>query len=147
VPSTLQLDPAIPRVSLLEFDPVNQQPPGYLKHIGNHLRDITVSPGVTQDQLALANHITQSINNVQGWLEAVRADAAKLVHMNNAQLSQAGPILDDLFSQANYAFVGKFDPNTGNVMNGVAQIHYDIQKLATFDIQPCTNTNGQNSCA
>jgi serine/threonine protein kinase len=143
----LLIDPKIARVALLEFDVVNQQPPGYLKHIGNHLRDITVSPGVTPDQLALATHVTRDISNVQVWLQAVRSDAVKLMYMNNAQLSQAEPILDDLFTQANYAFVGQFDPNTGNVKEGVAQIHYNIQKLATFDVQPCTISNGQNSCA
>jgi serine/threonine protein kinase len=143
----LLIDPKIARVALLEFDVVNQQPPGFLKHIGNHLRDITASPGATPDQLALATHITQDIANVQVWLQAVRSDAVKLEQMNNAQLSQAGPVLDDLFTQANYAFVGQFDPNTGNVREGVAQIHYNIQKLATFDVQPCMITNGQNSCA
>jgi hypothetical protein len=145
----LEIDPVIARVALLEFDPVNQQPPGYLKHMGNHLREITTSPGVTAQQRALAIHINQDINNVQVWLDAVRADAVKLVHMNNAQLSQpaALQILDDLFTQANYAFVGQFDPNTGSVKEGAVQIHYNIQRLATFDVTPCMTTNGKNSCA
>src|SRR5207253_1499974 len=30
------IDPTTARVALLTFDPVNQQPPGYLEHIGNH---------------------------------------------------------------------------------------------------------------
>jgi serine/threonine protein kinase len=145
----LYIDPVIARVALLEIDPVNQQPPGYLKHMGNHLRLITTSPGVTPGQRALAIRINQDINNVQGWLNAVRADAVKLVHMNNAQLSQpdALQILDDLFTQANYAFVGQFDPNTKSVKEGAVQIHYNIQRLATFDVTPCTTTNGKNSCA
>jgi len=149
VPPGVGLDPIIPRVSLLEFDPVNQQPPGYLRHIGTHLREITIAPGVTPAQHALAIRINQDINNVQGWLEAVHADAKTLVQMNNAQLSQPGTFqtLDHLFTQANYAFVGQFDPNTGLVKEGVVQIHYNIQALATFDVTPCTINNGQNSCA
>ncbi len=135
------------RVALLEFDPVNQQPPGYLKHIGNHLRELTMSPGVTADQRALAIRVTQAIDNVQGWLENVHADALKLVSMDNAQLSQpaASSTLNDLLTQANYAFVGKFDPNTSTVQEGVVQVHYNIQGLATFDITSCIN-NGKNSC-
>ena len=149
VPPGVGLDPSIPRVALLEFDTVNQQPPGYLRHIGNHLREITISPGVTPAQQALAIRINQDINNVQGWVNAVHADAKTLVQMNNAQLSQPGALhtLDDLFTQANYAFVGQFDPNTSTVKEGVVQIHYNIQRLATFDVTPCTINNGQNSCA
>ncbi len=145
----LYIDPVIARVALLEIDPVNQQPPGYLKHMGNHLRLITTAPGTTPAQRALAIRINQDINNVQGWLNTVRADAVKLVHMNNAQLSQpdALQILDDLFTQANYAFVGQFDPNTNSVKEGAVEIHYNIQRLATFDVTPCTTTNGKNSCA
>jgi len=145
----LYIDPVIARVALLEIDPVNQQPPGYLKHMENHLRLITTSPGVTPEQRALAIRINQDINNVQGWLNTVRADAVKLVHMNNAQLSQPGALqtLDDLFTQANFAFVGQFDPNTSSVKEGAVEIHYNIQRLATFDVTPCSTTNGKNSCA
>ncbi|HEY6410982.1 MAG TPA: protein kinase, partial [Ktedonobacteraceae bacterium] len=67
----LLIDPTIARVALLESDVVHQQPPGYLRHIGSHLRELTGSPGVTPQQRTLAVQITQAINNVQGWLEAV----------------------------------------------------------------------------
>lgn len=145
----LYIDPVIARVALLTIDPVNQQPPGYLNHIGNHLREITESPGVTPAQRALAIRVNGAINNVQGWLGAVHADAVKLVQMNNAQLSQpdALSILNDILKQANFAFVGQFDPNTSTVREGVVQIHYNIQGLATFEVTPCTMTNGKSSCA
>jgi hypothetical protein len=45
-------------------------------------------------------------------------------------------ILDDLFTQANNAFVGQTDPNTDQVKEGVVQIHYSVLGLATFDVQP-----------
>jgi eukaryotic-like serine/threonine-protein kinase len=144
----LLIDPTVARVALLEFDAVHQQPPGYLEHIGNHLRQLTSSPGATPAQRTLAIRIGQAINNVQGWLEAVRSDAVKLVHMDNSHLSQpdASSILNDMFTQANHAFVGQFDPNTSTVQEGVVQIHYNIQRLATFEVTPCTINNGQTTC-
>ena len=149
-PGTLVLiNPTIAKVALLEFDPLNQQPPGYLDHIGTHLRELSGSPGVTAAQRALAIRIGQAINNVQAWLEAVRTDAVKLVQMNNGQLSQpaALTILNDMLTQAKYALVGQFDPNTSTVREGVAEIHDYIQGLATFDVSACAVTNGKNSCA
>ena len=59
------IDVTIARVALLEFDPVHQQPPGYLDHIGTHLRELASSPGVTAAQRTLAIRIGQAINNVQ----------------------------------------------------------------------------------
>ena len=46
IPLTIQgdqllIDPTVARVALLEFDPLNQQPPGYLEHIGTHLQEIS----------------------------------------------------------------------------------------------------------
>ena len=141
------IDLTIARVAMLEFDTVHQFPPGYLDHIGTHLREIVVSPGVSARQVALATRITQAINNVQVWMNAVHADAAQLVKMNNSQLASSASIFNDLFTNANYAFVGKFDPNTSTVKEGVVQIHYNIQGMATFDVTPCTVTNGQSTCA
>ena len=143
------IDPTVARVALLEFDVAHQQPPGYLEHIGTHLRELTISPGVTPAQRTLAIRITQAINNVQGWHEAVHTDAVKLEKMNNSQLSQpdALSILNDLLTQANHAFVGQFDPNTSTVKEGVVQIHNNMQGLATFDVTPCTINTGKNTCS
>src|SRR6266496_1554905 len=143
------IDQTIARVALLEFDPVHQQPPGYLDHVGTHLRELASSPGETAAQRTLAIRIGQAINNVQAWLKAVHTDAVKLVHMNNSQLSQpaALSLLNDMLTQAQIALVGHFDPNTNSVNEGVAQIHDNIQGLATFDVTPCTITNGKNSCS
>ncbi|GAC1426663.1 MAG: hypothetical protein NVS4B1_15240 [Ktedonobacteraceae bacterium] len=145
---SLLIDVKTARVALLEFDPA-QEPPGYLKHIGSHLQSISQIPGTTPEQHALAIRISQAINNVQGWLDALHADAAKLIHMNADQLvqSDALTLLNDLFIQANHAFVGQVDPNTDNVKEGVVQIHYNVQALATFDVTSCTLQNGKSSCA
>jgi len=145
----LYIDPTIARVAMLEFDVLHQQPPGYLEHIGVHLRELSNSPGVTAAQRTLAIRITQAINNVQGWLEAVHTDAVKLEKMDNGQLSQPGALstLNDLFTQANRAFVGQFDPNTSTVKEGVVQIHNYNQELATFDVTPCTINTEKNTCS
>ncbi len=138
----IQVDPIIARVALLEINQ-SQYPPGYLQHIANHLREITQSPGVSADQRALAIRILAAIDNVEVWLKAVHGDAEKILLMPPNQLRQpAGQeLLDDMFTQANNAFIGQTDPNTLQVKEGVAQIHYDIQRLATFDVAPCTTDN------
>jgi hypothetical protein len=154
IPTSIQgdqllIDPTIARVALLEFDTVHQEPPGYLKHIGTHLQDISEIPAATPSQRALANNINQDINNVQGWLDAVHKDASELIHMSSTQVLQPEALtkLNDLFNQANAAFVGQVDPNTNNAKEGVVQIYYHIQALATFDVAPCSvENNGQSSC-
>ncbi|HEY5002582.1 MAG TPA: hypothetical protein VII61_05485, partial [Ktedonobacteraceae bacterium] len=95
--AAIEVDPTIAHVGLLEIDPA-QTPPGYLKHIGNHLREITQSPGVSADQKALAIRITSAIDNVQFWLENVHKDAEALLQMSRSQLLQpaATKIFDDL---------------------------------------------------
>lgn len=135
--ASMQVDPIIARVALLEIDQ-SQNPPGYLKHIANHLHEITQSPGVSTDQQAIANRLITAIDNVEGWLKVVHADAEKLLQMSTNQLGQpAGlALLDDMFTQANNAFIGQIDPTTLQVKEGVAQIHYNIERLATFDIRP-----------
>jgi hypothetical protein len=135
----VEVNPTIARVALLEIDPT-QTPPGYLKHIGTHLREIIQSPGVSPDQIALAIRINSAIDNVQFWLENVHKDTETLLQMSQKQLLQpaATKLLDDLFTQATDAFIGQTDPNTLQVKEGVAQIHYNIQRLATFNIQSCT---------
>ncbi len=80
-------------------------------------------------------------------MTAVHDDAAQLVKMNNSQLASSTSIFNDLFTNANYAFVGQYNPNTGAVKEGVVEIHYNIQGLATFDVTPCTIANGQSTCA
>jgi hypothetical protein len=62
--------------------------------------------------------------------------------MSDAQLlgSQGRPLLDEVATLANSAFVGQID-SQGHVIEGVVQIHYAIQRLATFDIKACTGSS------
>ncbi|HZR44555.1 MAG TPA: hypothetical protein VFB12_30870, partial [Ktedonobacteraceae bacterium] len=144
---SIEVDQTIARVALLQINP-NQDPPGYLWHIGLHLRELSQSPGVTPDQQRLAIQINNAINNVQTWLQGVHSDAETLIHMTPDQLKQpqALTVLNHMFTLANYAFVGQTDPNTNLVKEGVSQIHYNDQRLATFDITACTSGNARNPC-
>jgi hypothetical protein len=138
----LLVNATIAKVAILEFNVQTQAPPGYLYHIGTkHLHGIAQLPDATAEQKALAIQISKAIDNVNIWLQTVRQDALQLFHMTNDQLlGTAGRnLLDDLAAQANDAFVGQIDPYTHQIKEGVVQIHYNIQRLATFNISPCTS--------
>ena len=84
----------------------------------------------------LSQESVVAINNAKGWLQQVHRDAKNLFYMTPDQLAQpaARTVLDDLVTQATYAYIGQLDPLTNTVKPGVLQAHYDVLKLATFDI-------------
>ena len=151
VDSPVLVNERIARVSLLEFDVQHQVPPGFLYHIALHLHGMVESPGATTEQKRLAIQIDLAISKVQALLEQVHQDAKKLVVMTDAQLAQPATLslLDDMVKHAQDAFVGQFDPATGEIQNGVTQIHYAIQRLATMEVTvipaSITRTNRSNS--
>ena len=63
-------------LALLEFDVQSQQPPGLLYLIGTHLNALTQASGIDKGNQVLAAQIDQESNNVQKWLQQVRADAS-----------------------------------------------------------------------
>ena len=132
-------DPNISKIGLLTMDPLTQDPPGYLYHIGKHLHEITALPQTSAAQKALAIQINQEIDVVNLWMRSIKADVLQLYAMSNAQLT--GPagrtLLDEVAALANDAFVGKVNSNA-QVTAGVVQIHYAIQRLATFEVRACT---------
>lgn len=130
------VDPRIGRAGLLEFDQPNQEPPGLLYHIGTHLRGLVQSPGANAAQKQLAIKIDDAINRVQAELQQVHQDAKQLVAMDDTQLLLPSTlaILNDMVTNAQYAFTGQFDPASGNLQYGVTQIHYAIGQLATMDV-------------
>jgi serine/threonine protein kinase len=131
-------------VALLIVDPTRQgvaqylatDPPGDLAHMILHLSELNKAPDATTQMHILSQEIVSALGNVTAWLTQVRMDAKQLFNMTPAQLSQpaALTVLDDLVTQATYAFIGQNDPSTNTVKPGVLQIHYDVAKLATFDI-------------
>jgi len=126
----------IGRVGLLEFDVQHQEPPGYLYHIGLHLHGLATSPGATAAQKQLAIQIDTALSKVELLLEQIRQDAKQLVNRTDAQLLQASSftLLDAMVKHAQDMFVGQFDPATGEIANGITQIHYAIQRLATLEV-------------
>jgi serine/threonine protein kinase len=138
----LLVDQTIAKVALLEFDVQNQTPPGYLYHITKHLYEITQLPDTSPDQKALAIQIDKAISNVNEWLKIVHADALQLYKMTDDQLfgNDGRTLLNDLAAQANNAFAGQIDSFTHMLKDGVVQVHYNSQRLATFDIRACTSS-------
>ncbi len=135
----LLVNPTVAKIGLLTFDAVLQvNNPGYLYHIGTHLRNVAALPQADPQQKALAIQISRAINAVNGWYQTVRADILQLYAMSDAQLlgSQGRPLLNEVATLANSAFVGQID-SQGQVINGVVQIHYAIQRLATFNVKAC----------
>ena len=135
----LLVNSTIAKIGLLTFDTALQvNNPGYLYHIGTHLRDVAALPQSDPQQKALAIQISQAVNAVNGWYQTVRTDILQLYAMSDAQLlgNQGRPLLDEVATLANNAFVGQID-SQGHVINGVVQIHYAIQRLATFDVKAC----------
>ncbi|HEY3992312.1 MAG TPA: protein kinase [Ktedonobacteraceae bacterium] len=138
----LLVDPAIAKIGLLTFDPANQDPPGYLYHMEKHLHEIAVLPEVTATQQSLALQIGQGINTIDAWDHTIRTDVLTLLRMSDAQLvgSKALSLFDEVATLANNALVGQVDP-LGQVTDGVIQVHYAVQRLATFGVQACTASN------
>jgi len=145
VPLIFDKTNAIAQIGLLEVN-AQQTPPGYLYHIAIHLHEIAQLPDTAPEQKVLAIQVGDAIGNVNIWLHSVHDDALQLYKMTDEQLlgTQGRSLLNDLATQANSAFVGQIDPYTHQVKNGVVQIHYNIQRLATFDIRACTSSNPCN---
>jgi eukaryotic-like serine/threonine-protein kinase len=123
-------------IPMLELQPGTQKPIGYIYHMSLHMNGVLKAPGSTAYQQNLATQISTGLNNADGWLRQVRKDAQQLVKLDNTQLAQPStlPILDDMATQANYAYVGRIDPNTDQQQIGAVQIYTDIQRLAVFNI-------------
>jgi hypothetical protein len=96
------------------------------------------APDATPQMRALATEIIQALNNAGRWLVQTRMLAQQLVKMNADQLAQPTTLtmLDSLLSDTTYAYIGQLNPNTNQVVPGVLQVHYDIQRLATLNITP-----------
>ena len=138
-------DSTISKVALLSVVPaqlkltdVTNNPPGYLFHIQLHLQGVVGAPDATPQMRVLASKIIGELHNATVWLTKVRADAQQLVKMDAAQLSQPSTqvMLDDMLTNATYAYIGQLNPSTNQVVPGVLQVHYDIQKLAALTITP-----------
>ncbi|MGH2479360.1 MAG: hypothetical protein ACRDHW_06875, partial [Ktedonobacteraceae bacterium] len=114
-------------------------PPGYLDHVQLHLQGVVGAPDATPQMRAVANKIILELQNAKIWLGQVRADAQQLVTMDANQLAQPSSLtlLNNMLTNATYAYTGQLNPQTDQASAGVTQAHYDIQQLAalTFTTQ------------
>jgi len=115
---------------------VNQEPPGLLYHIGQHLTGVAEAPAASQAQRELATQLATALARVSGLLDKIDAEALALVRMAPAQLEQPAQFdqLALLALLARDAFSGTEDPLTGAIEDGVTQIHYAMPNLATMDV-------------
>jgi eukaryotic-like serine/threonine-protein kinase len=115
---------------------VANNPPGYIDHVQLHLNGVVQAPDATPQMRELATRIINALSNAKQWLMQVRILARQLVNMDAVQLSQPSTLtlLDNLLSFATYAYIGKLDATTNQVIPGILQVHYDIQRLATLTI-------------
>jgi len=128
-------------VGLLEVRQ-GETPPGYVYHIDLHLHGVIASPGATAGQRALAAEIDATLVRVTSWLNQLRGDARQLAAMTDAQLRQprADGLLNDMYSMAQYAFVGQANPAGNTALGGASAINYDILRLATLPVNALAAT-------
>ena len=134
--ATLSDSSKLESVGLLDVNGQNQNPASYIGSIVYHLNGLLDAPGSTPDVRKNAAQIITAMNNVQGWLEIMHADAKQIVAMTDAQLGQpaAFTLLNDLVDQANHAYVGELDPASSEMREGVTWIHEHLQSLATLPV-------------
>ena len=113
-------------------------PSDYLDQISGHLGSIVQAPGVTLNMRRLVVRIRSEMGDVRTELEQVRSDAKQLLRMSDAQLLAQSSLLllDDMMTQAFYAYDGQVDPASGQLQAGVLQISDEIERLATLDMSP-----------
>nr|HET6902902.1 protein kinase [Ktedonobacteraceae bacterium] len=136
----LLIDAKTVSVALLEFDQQNQNPPGYLYHINKHLQGIVQAPGATAAQQKLAGQIDNGLNIMSNTLNQIHNDAKQLINMpQNQLLSNASlTLLNDMATQADYAFNGQINAGTNQKQGGAVEIYQNSQRLATFDVMTYT---------
>lgn len=136
----VSLDTHLASLGLLNVRGLNQNPPSYIDQIIYHINGLLHAPGSPANARATAARLLPAMSSVITWLQHLRNDAKQLLAMTNAQLSQpaAFTLLNDMVVQASNAYTGNTDPATGQVQQGVAWIHQQLQSLATIAINTYT---------
>ncbi|MEO8955293.1 MAG: protein kinase [Ktedonobacteraceae bacterium] len=136
----LLIDARTISVALLEFDPQNQNPPGYLYHINKHLQGIVQAPGATAAQQKLAGQIDTGLNIMSNTLNQIHNDAKQLIKLPQDQLlsNSSLTLLNDMATQSDYAFNGQINAGTNQKQGGAVEIYQNSQRLATFEVMTYT---------
>ncbi len=109
----------------------------YSDLIAKQMNYISAASNITTDTSILVQQIGRVLNNIDTiWLKQVRQDADLLARMDTTQLLSlpTQSILERLESEAGKAFYGYLDTSSGNVQEGVAWIHENIQRLTVFNV-------------
>jgi len=132
------------RIGLLQVAGPNQDPPGYINHVINHLSGLLQSPGATPQLRQNVAGIVTALNNVDFWLTQLRHDAQNIMKMSDAQLRKYSTLtlINDMIDNAQKAYVGQQDPATGQMRQGINWIHDQVEQLATLTITPYTGGKG-----
>jgi hypothetical protein len=140
---TIAADPLSSKVALLSVVPEQEQlknvthnPPGFVQHVQIHLLGVAGASDATPQMRAIANKITLDLQNAQVWLQQVRKDAQQLVLMVANQLAQPSSLalLNDMLTNATYAYIGQLNPLTNQTTPGVTQAHDEVQQLAALNL-------------
>ncbi|HZR39691.1 MAG TPA: serine/threonine-protein kinase [Ktedonobacteraceae bacterium] len=116
----------------------DESPPGYTYLIQLHMNGAILSPQTTSQQHQTAIQINGGLDNVRNLLTHVYQDARQLVRMTNDEILQpaALTLLDDMATQAQYAYTGQSNPSTGTSQGGAIWIYNNLQRLASFEVTP-----------
>jgi hypothetical protein len=114
----------------------DEAPPGYTYLIQMHMNGALLTPQSTSQQRQLATQINRAIDSAKRILTQVYQDAKQLIHLTDAQLLQQPglTLLNDLTTQAQYAYTGRPNPSAGTSQGGVLWIYDNLQRLASFDV-------------
>ena len=117
-------------------------PEAYTPRIAFHiLSALEAAHGLfSSDKVQLALEVDKDVRvNLEYLLQLVRRDAKQLVTMTDGQLAQRSTLslLNEMLTQANYAYAGQFDPVSGHLQGGALNDYNLIQTIASFDIFPC----------
>lgn len=146
LPSSMPIvtDPTITQVALLTVDAkqggpnLATNPPGYVDHVQLHVGQVAKAPDISPDMRQRTARILDAVNNAKNWLTNVHKYAVQLAAMRDDPNALMQPstrtLLDEMVTQATYAYIGQLNPVTNRVVPGILQAHYEIQKLATFTI-------------
>jgi eukaryotic-like serine/threonine-protein kinase len=131
------------KVALISTSQTQQLPnphilPGYVDHTIFHVGQIGKATDLSPQQRQLAANAISELEYGGKMLQYVRQDALKLYQMRNnpAQIQQDSTrtLLDDMTTNAIYAYVGQVNPATNQAQPAIQQAHYDIQRLSGLSI-------------
>jgi hypothetical protein len=134
------VDPQAGKIGLLNMVE-GQEPPGYLAHVDLHTAGLANAPSHTPEQQHVAVAVDGVIARMTDDLTRVHQDAARLVQLSDAQLSQSSTLttLNEMATLTTEVKGGWLDPKTNEDIGGVLWISAQLQQLATISLTAITH--------